>query len=372
MSHQPYLSIVIPLLDELKSLPEMHAQVTDACVRIGRTYEILWIDDGSRDGSGAALDDLVARDPRSRVVHFRRNFGKSSALAAGFERVRGQIVLTLDADLQDDPAMIDDFVRRIEAGADLVSGWKKVRHDPVDKTLPSRLFNAVVSRLSGVRLHDFNCGFKAYRADCVRELAVYGGFHRFLPVLAHHRGFRVEELIVNHRPRKHGKSKYGVKRMFDGFMDLLTVLLVTRYRTRPLHFFGIPGAVLGGLGVLILAYLSVLWLLGYAIGERPLLTLGVLLTIVAMQFVGLGLLGELLVRTTIRAQEVFSIRDEREAPAATRAAIYAQPTPQLGPSSLPGTGRELPVSAADEVLDVRDEATTVSLGHKQNPFARRP
>lgn len=348
MSHQPYLSILIPLFDERDSISEMHAQVTDACVKLGRTYEILWIDDGSRDGSGALLDELAARDPRCRVVHFRRNFGKSSALAAGFERVRGQIVLTLDADLQDDPAMIDDFVRRIEAGADLVSGWKKLRHDPLDKTLPSRLFNAVVSRLSGVRLHDFNCGFKAYRADCVRELAVYGGFHRFLPVLAHHRGFRVEELIVNHRARKHGKSKYGVKRMFDGFMDLLTVLLVTRYRTRPLHFFGIPGVLLGALGLLILSYLSVLWLLGHAIGDRPLLILGVLLTIVAMQFIGVGLLGELLVRTTIRSQEVFSIRDEREAPASALAALYSQPSPQLAPSGMAAAGRELPVSAADE------------------------
>jgi hypothetical protein len=264
-------------------------------------------------------------------------------------------------------------VRRIEAGADLVSGWKKTRHDPLDKTLPSRLFNAVVSRTTGVRLHDFNCGFKAYRADCVRELAVYGGFHRFLPVLAHHRGFRVEELIVNHRKRKHGKSKYGFMRMFDGFMDLLTVLLLTRYRTRPLHFFGIPGMLLGGAGVMILSYLTLLWLMGYAIGERPLLTLGVLLTIVAMQFVGVGLLGELLVRTTIRSQEVFSIRDEREAPANTRAAIYAQPSPQLGPSAMRTTGRELPVSAADEVGDeVSEEARTVSLGQKQNPFARRP
>ncbi|PCC72759.1 Glycosyltransferase involved in cell wall bisynthesis [Nannocystis exedens] len=364
MSNQPYISILIPLYDELRSIPEMHSQVTDACTRLGRTYEVLWIDDGSRDGSAHALDDLAARDPRSRVVHFRRNFGKSSALAAGFERVRGQIVITMDADLQDDPAMIDDFVKRIEAGADLVSGWKKRRHDPLDKTLPSRLFNAVVSRLSGVRLHDFNCGFKAYRADCVRELAVYGGFHRFLPVLAHHKGFRVEELIVKHRARKHGKSKYGVKRMFDGFMDLLTVLLVTRYRTRPLHFFGIPGMVLGGLGVLILVYLSFLWMFGYAIGERPLLTLGVLLTIVAMQFVGVGLLGELLVRTTIRSQEVFSIRDEREAPAATRAAIYAQPSPQLGPSAPPMSGRELPVSAAEEISE---DARTVTVAGKPNP-----
>jgi glycosyltransferase involved in cell wall biosynthesis len=351
MSHQPYISILIPLYNEVESIPEMYAQVTAACVAIGRPYELVWIDDGSKDGSGKALDDLVARDAHVRVVHFRRNFGKSSALAAGFERVRGQIVLTLDADLQDDPAMIDDFVRRIEAGADLVSGWKRKRHDPLDKTLPSRLFNGVVSRLSGVKLHDFNCGFKAYRLDCVRELSVYGGFHRFLPVLAHHRGFRVEELVVNHRARVHGHSKYGVKRMFDGFMDLLTVLLVTRYRTRPLHFFGIPGAVLGAIGMMLLTYLSVLWILGYELHDRPLLTLGVLMTIVAMQFIGVGLLGELLVRTTIRSPEIFSIRAEQEASEPARAALYTVDAPQLAPSAMPAPGRELPVTTADELLE---------------------
>lgn len=354
--HTPYLSILIPLYNELESIPEMYAQVSEACVKIGRPYEILWIDDGSRDGSGAALDELVAKDPHVRVVHFRRNFGKSSALAAGFERVRGQIVLTLDADLQDDPAMIDDFVRRIEAGADLVSGWKRKRHDPLDKTLPSRVFNAVVSRFSGVTLHDFNCGYKAYRVDCVRELSVYGGFHRFLPVLAHHRGFRVEELIVNHRARKHGHSKYGVKRMFDGFMDLLTVLLVTRYRTRPLHFFGIPGVVLGAVGVMLLTYLSVLWLFGNEIGERPLLTLGVLLTIVAMQFLGVGLLGELLVRTTIRSQEIFSIREEREADVYARARLYAQSAPHLAPSAMAPPDGSLPVTTADELVEAESAA----------------
>lgn len=358
MSHQPYVSILIPLYNEVESIPEMYAQVSAACVALGRPYEILWIDDGSKDGSAKALDDLVARDAHVRVVHFRRNFGKSSALAAGFERVRGQIVLTLDADLQDDPAMIDDFVRRIEAGADLVSGWKRKRHDPLDKTLPSRIFNGVVSRLSGVKLHDFNCGFKAYRIDCVRELSVYGGFHRFLPVLAHHRGFRVEELIVNHRARVHGHSKYGVKRMFDGFMDLLTVLLVTRYRTRPLHFFGIPGAVLGAIGLTLLTYLSVLWILGYELHDRPLLTLGVLMTIVAMQFVGVGLLGELLVRTTIRSPEIFSIRAEQEANENARAALYTADAPQLAPSAMPAPGRELPVTTADELLVVESDAPT--------------
>ena len=345
----PYISLLIPLFNEVESIPEMYAQCTAACTGTGRPYEILFIDDGSRDGSSQRLDELVHHDPRVRVVHFRRNFGKSSALAAGFERVRGQVVLTLDGDLQDDPAMIPDFLARIEAGADLVSGWKQKRNDPADKTIPSRVFNGVVSRLSGVKLHDFNCGFKAYRIDCVRELAVYGGFHRFLPVLAHSRGFRVEELVVNHRARKHGVSKYGFKRMFDGFMDLLTVLLVTRYRTRPLHFFGIPGAIVGAFGLLILVYLSFVWLFGGAIGDRPLLTLGVLLSIIAVQFLGIGLLAELLVGTSIRSAEIFSIRDEREATAEQKAAfqpgrtVAAAPTPaavaQINSPGLPSPGR---------------------------------
>ncbi len=346
---QPYISLLIPLYNEVESIPEMYAQCTAACTAIGRPFELLFIDDGSRDGSAQALDNLVQQDPRVRVVHFRRNFGKSSALAAGFERVRGQVVLTLDADLQDDPAMIPDFLARIEAGADLVSGWKQKRNDPADKTIPSKVFNGVVSRLSGVKLNDFNCGFKAYRIECVRELAVYGGFHRFLPVLAHARGFRVEELVVNHRARKHGVSKYGFKRMFDGFMDLLTVLLVTRYRTRPLHFFGIPGAVIGAMGLLILTYLAFVKMFGGAIGDRPLLTLGVLLSIIAVQFLGIGLLAELLVGTSIRSAEIFSIRDEREATPEQLAAFQpgrssaAAPTPaavmQTSSPGLPSPGR---------------------------------
>jgi glycosyltransferase involved in cell wall biosynthesis len=242
------------------------------------------------------------------VIHFRQNFGKSPALNAGFERVRGQIVFTLDADLQDDPRMIPDFVERIEAGADLVSGWKQRRHDPIGKTAPSKLFNAVVRWVSGVPLRDFNCGYKAYRVECIRELSVYGGFHRFLPVLAGDRGFRVEELVVQHRAREHGVSKFGVKRFFDGFLDLLTVLLVTRFRTRPVHFFGIWGlfSLTGGLGILF--YMTVLWFLGESIGTRPLLQLGVLLTLTAIQLIGLGLVGELLVRTTITSREVYSVR----------------------------------------------------------------
>ena len=308
---RPGISAVVPVFDEVDSLEELYAGITAACEQIGRGHEILFVNDGSRDGSDRKLDELAQRDPRVRVIHFRRNFGKSPALAAAFEQVRGDIVLTLDADLQDDPAMIPDFVDRIDAGADLVSGWKKRRHDPLGKTMPSKVFNWMVRRLSGIPLQDFNCGFKAYRIECIRELSVYGGFHRFLPVLAGAKGFRIEQLVVNHRARKHGISKFGVRRFFDGILDLMTVLLVTKYRTRPLHFFGLPGTALGSLGVGLLIYLSVLRFSGETIGNRPLLTLGVLLTITGLQFLCFGLLGELLVRTTVAPREIYSVREPR-------------------------------------------------------------
>ncbi len=302
------LTIVVPVYNEVGSIPELHRQLTAGCCACQRSYEIIVIDDGSDDGSDDLLDELAVADPALVILHFRRNFGKSPALAAGFTHARGEIVITLDGDLQDDPALIPDFVAKIDAGADLVSGYKQRRHDPLGKTLPSKFFNSVVRWVSGIPLRDFNCGFKAYRAECVQELSVYGGFHRFLPVLAGARGFRIEELVVNHRPRQHGTSKYGLRRLIDGFLDLLTVLLVTRFRTRPLHFFSLPAALLGLPGFAILCYLSVLWALGEAIGTRPLLTLGVLLVITSVQLLGLGLLGELLVRTTVQASEVYSIR----------------------------------------------------------------
>ena len=340
-SESPDISVVIPVFNEVDSIDELHGQIVAAICGMQRTYEVMYINDGSRDGSREKLNELAARDPNVSVVHFRKNFGKSPALAAGFARVRGQIVLTLDADLQDDPALIPDFVARIEAGADLVSGWKKLRHDPVDKTLPSKIFNGIVRRVSGVALHDFNCGFKAYRTACIRELSIYGGFHRFLPAFAGARGFRIEELVVNHRARKHRVSKFGAGRFFDGFLDLLTVLMITRFRTRPLHFFGLPGALLTGVGMLLLSYLVVLWTMNEPIGTRPLLTLGVLLTLAGVQLLGLGLVGELLVRTTIRNEEIFSISDEitwRDARAlsapAAQGTLPAAKVSQAAPSPL--------------------------------------
>jgi glycosyltransferase involved in cell wall biosynthesis len=358
---RPGISVVVPVFDEVESLEELYQGITTACARLGRGHEIVFVNDGSRDGSDRKLDELAERDPGVQVIHFRRNFGKSPALAAAFERVRGDIVVTLDADLQDDPAMIPEFVERIDAGADLVSGWKKRRHDPIGKTFPSKVFNAMVRKLSGIPLRDFNCGFKAYRIECIRELSVYGGFHRFLPVLAGAKGFRIEQLVVNHRPRRHGISKFGAKRFFDGMLDLLTVLLVTKYRTRPLHFFGIPGMLLGALGLGLLAYLTILWTFGQAIGTRPLLTLGVLLTITGLQFLCFGLLGELLVRTTVAPREIYSVRSRHERRDPLAETVIERPhalrpetiTSEDGPRSDPSaeTRRDLPLINAEQLRD---------------------
>jgi glycosyltransferase involved in cell wall biosynthesis len=303
------LSVLVPVYNEAESLPTLYEEINNACKGVVETYEIIFVNDGSTDESTAVMDKFADEDERVTVIHLRRNFGKSPALAAGFERARGAVIITMDADLQDDPAMIPAFLEKIKGGADLVSGWKQRRHDPLDKTLPSRLFNAVVRKTSGVTLHDFNCGFKAYRSECVRELRVYGGFHRFLPVFADDRGFKVEELIVNHRARVHGHSKFGKKRLVEGLLDLPTVLILTRWRTRPLHFFGIPGALLSSSGLLMLTYLTVLWFLGHPIGTRPLLALGVLLFITGVQILCVGLVAELLVRGTLNRGDVFNVRE---------------------------------------------------------------
>jgi glycosyltransferase involved in cell wall biosynthesis len=223
----------------------------------------------------------------------RRNFGKAAALQSGFAEASGDIVVTIDGDLQDDPAEIPRLLAKLDEGFDLVSGWKTRRRDPLRRRIVSRIFNGVTGRVSGIRLHDMNCGLKAYRAEVVQGMALYGELHRFIPVLAHYRGFRVAELPVNHRPRVHGRSRYGLERYLRGFLDLLTVTFMGRYRHRPLHLFGGLGFVLGLLGTAILAYLTVLKALGHAIGQRPLLTLGVLLVVVGLQFFSLGLLSEM-------------------------------------------------------------------------------
>ena len=288
------ISVVVPVHDEERSVSLLYEELQASLDPLDEPWEAVFVDDGSTDGSFGALTRLHAAAGNVRVVRLRRNFGKSAALAAGFAVAEGDTVVTIDGDLQDDPAEIPRLLAKLDEGFDLVSGWKTKRRDPWRRRLLSRIFNAVTSRVSGLRLHDMNCGLKAYRAEVLRGLRIYGELHRFLPVLAHYRGYRVAELPVNHRPRTHGRSRYGVERYVRGFLDLLTVSFMGRYRHRPLHLFGGLGLLLGAAGTAILVYLTVLKATGEAIGHRPLLTLGVLLVVVGLQFFSLGLISELI------------------------------------------------------------------------------
>ena len=294
MAAEPTISVVAPAFDEERSVALLFEELQAALDPLSTPWELVFVDDGSTDGTFAALTRLHDANDNVRVVRLRRNFGKSAALAAGFEHARGDVVVTIDADLQDDPAEIPRLLAKLDEGFDLVSGWKSRRRDPWTRRVLSRVFNRLASAVSGLRLHDVNCGLKAYRAEVVHDLRIYGELHRFLPVLAHERGYRVAELPVNHRPRNHGRSRYGLERYLRGFLDLLTVSLVGRYRHRPLHLFGGIGLVLGSLGTVVLAYLTVLKIAGEAIGHRPLLILGVLLVVVGLQLFSLGLLGEMI------------------------------------------------------------------------------
>jgi glycosyltransferase involved in cell wall biosynthesis len=299
----PRISVVIPLKDEEGSLEELHRRLVTVFTELGERYEVIFVDDGSTDHSMEVLRRIHAADANVRVIQFRRNFGKAAALSAGFNAARGSLVFTLDADLQDDPKEIPRFLQMLDEDYDLVSGWKQKRHDPLSKRLPSKLFNAVTSRMTGVRLHDFNCGFKGYRAEVVRELDVYGELHRYIPALAGWKGFRVGELVVEHHPRRFGQSKYGFERLARGFFDLLTVMLLTKFSKRPLHLFGMLGVGAGLVGTAALVYLSILWLLGMGpIGNRPLLIFGVLLLISGMQLISLGMLSEMITKLDHRSE----------------------------------------------------------------------
>jgi glycosyltransferase involved in cell wall biosynthesis len=291
---EPTISVVAPAFDEERSVALLFEELQAALDPLDEPWEVVFVDDGSTDGTFGALTRLHSAHDNVRVVRLRRNFGKSAALAAGFEQARGDVVVTIDADLQDDPAEIPRLLAKLDEGFDLVSGWKSRRQDPWRRRLLSRLFNRLASLVSGLSLHDVNSGLKAYRAEVVHDLRIYGELHRFLPVLAHERGYRVAELPVNHRPRSHGRSRYGLERYLRGFLDLLTVSLVGRYRHRPLHLFGGLGLLLGAAGTLVLAYLTVLKATGEAIGHRPLLILGVLLVVVGLQLFSVGLLGEMI------------------------------------------------------------------------------
>ena len=290
------ISVVVPLRDEERTVALLYDEVRAALEPLARPWEVVYVDDGSTDGSWAALTRLHAAHENVRVVRLRRNFGKATALQAGFAEASGNVIVTMDADLQDDPAEIPRLLAKLDEGFDLVSGWKTRRRDPLSRRIVSKIFNSVTGWLSGVHLHDMNCGLKAYRAEAVQGLRLYGELHRFIPVLAHHRGFRVAELAVNHRAREHGRSRYGLERYVRGFLDRLTVSFLGRYRTRPLHLFGGLGLLLGSLGSGVLLYMVALKLGGEAIGGRPLLVLGVLLVVVGLQFFSLGLIAEMVTR----------------------------------------------------------------------------
>jgi glycosyltransferase involved in cell wall biosynthesis len=288
-------SLIIPLLNEQGSLIELYDQISAVMARMGQSYEIIFIDDGSTDDSATMIEELHVQDPRVKLIQFLHNFGKSAALAAGFLACQGRFVVTMDADLQDDPEEIPHLFAKIETGYDLVSGWKKIRHDPFIKRITSKVYNYFTSKFSGIRLHDFNCGLKMYRREVVKTMRVYGDLHRYLPVIAHRSGFRVTELPVQHRPRRHGVSKFGMTRFTRGAFDLMTITFLTRYQMRPLHLFGLLGFFTFGSGSVILIYLAFERLVNQVfLSNRPLLFLGVLLIIVGIQFFSIGLLGEMI------------------------------------------------------------------------------
>ena len=308
---QPDLSIVIPLLNEAESLPELYQQVLTAMEPTGKSFEILFIDDGSRDGSFEIIRRMREGDKRIRGIQFRRNYGKSAALAVAFEAVRGEVVVTMDSDLQDDPGEVPAMIDQLEEGYDLVSGWKQRRQDPITKTLPSKLFNWVTGWVSGLRLRDFNCGLKAYRREVVENIPVYGDLHRYLPVLAHWSGFRVTERPVQHHPRKYGTSKFGIGRFTHGLFDLLTVYFVSNYTRRPLHLFGSFGLLSFGIGFGFAMYLTWLWLNGIGIGTRPLLQLSVLLMVLGIQLTSIGLIAEMIAHSARRTED-YAVRSRLE------------------------------------------------------------
>jgi len=289
------LSILIPAYNEVESLPHLLEEIRVVCEREKIEYEVLVMDDGSTDGTFDKAREISAKDNRIHALRFRRNSGKAAALAEGFRRVRGRYVITMDADLQDNPSEIPGLIRMLDEGADLVSGWKKIRHDPWHKTVPSKLFNAVTSAVSGVKLHDFNCGLKAYRSEVVKSVELYGEFHRYIPMLAHWNGFNhIEEKVVEHRARQCGHSKYGWARLTNGLFDLVTLVFLHRYTRRPLHLFGLMGLIFAMAGLFVLAGFGISWAVTGQLHVRPMMLAGAASVIVGIQFISIGLLGEML------------------------------------------------------------------------------
>lgn len=311
------LSIVIPVYNEAESLIALHGELREVAVANGYQLELIFVDDGSTDGSWSKIRELAATQPDVRAIRFRRNFGKAAALDAGFRAARGELVMTLDADLQDDPHEIPRFLAKMEEGFDVVSGWKQTRHDPWHKVYPSRVFNWLVSRLTGVELHDHNCGMKCYRREIFQEVRLYGELHRFVPVLANARGYRVGEIVINHRARKFGHSKYGVRRFVKGFLDLLTVKFLTGFGQRPQHWLGTAGLLFFVLGFLGLAYLACYWVLAQLYPEwnlaplhqRPALLYSLGALLFGGQLMSIGFLAELITAYQGRDTDAYSIAE---------------------------------------------------------------
>jgi len=302
------ISIVIPLLNEEKGLQALHARLKNVLDSLGRTHEIIFVDDGSEDNSWLILEKLHAKDKTVKAIQLGRNSGKAAGLSAGFKNAKGKVIITMDADLQDNPEEIPNLLNKLEEGYDLISGWRFKRADSLLKIIPSKIFNWLTSLSTGAEIHDFNCGFKAYRRGVIQDIRLYGEMHRYIPALAHWKGYTVGEIKVEHHPRVYGRSKFGPMRILRGLTDLLTVMFLTRYMERPLHLFGPIGSLLFLAGLIINIYLGILRFMGQGIGSRPLLLLGVMLMLIGFQIASAGLIGEIIVSTREKNQANYFIK----------------------------------------------------------------